>query len=432
MTSVADPACDPNALGHPAWPRTARRVDGALTVGGLDVRDLASEFGTPLAVCDEADFRARCQDFRAAFGGDRVSYAAGAFCCREVLRWAAHEGLGIAVCTDGQLQTALSAGLPGRILTLHGSNKDVGELTRAVGAYVTEIVLDSFEEIARLAYLAERGGVRQKVSIKVATADDAGFSLATGEAAEAVRRVLGCPELELAGLHSHAGPEATGTPSIEAAARLLTGLAAAIRDEHGVEIAGLNLGGGFAIAGTAPDTASDPRLIARTLTEAVEQGCQDAGLRRPRLTVEPGRAIAGPGTVTLYEVGTVRRVPSDGGVRARVGVDGGMSDNVRTARWDTRSTCVLASRESTAPPVLSSVTGRHRGSGDIVVPEACLPADLAPGDLLAVAATGACYRPAGSDGGRLPRPAVVAVRDGAARVLIRRETIEDLLRLDAG
>jgi diaminopimelate decarboxylase len=434
MTSVADPLCDPDAPGQAIWPRTARRLDGALTIGGLDVRDLATEFGTPLSVCDEADFRARCQDFRAAFGDGRVSYAAGAFCCREVLRWAAQEGLGIAVCTDGELQTALSAGLPGRILTLRGTSKSATELARAMDAGVRHIVLDSFEEIARLAYLAERGNTRQKVLVRADTAGTGGpgFALAPGEAAEAVRRVLGCPELELAGLHTHAGPLATGTALTGEAARRLTGLAAAIRDEHGVEIAELNLGGGFALAGPAQDPPADPRLIARILTGAVEAGCRDAGLRRPRLTVEPGRDIAGPGTVTLYEVGTVRQVTSGGEARALVGVDGQMSDNVRTARGDARYTCVLASRESTAPPVLARVTGRHCESGDIVVREACLPADLAPGDLLAVAATGAYHRPAAGTAGLLPRPAVVGVRDAAAQVLIRRETIEDLLRLDAG
>jgi diaminopimelate decarboxylase len=434
MTSVADPACDPNALDQAIWPRTARRCAGALTLGGLDVRDLASEFGTPLFVCDEADFRARCQDFRAAFGDGLVSYSAGAFCCREVLRWAAQEGLGIAVRSDGELQTALSAGLPGRILTLHGRNKSAGELDRATGAGVGRIVLDSFEEVARLAYLAERRSTRQKVLVRVGTAGgcEPGFPLATGEAAEAVRRVLGCPELELAGLHSYNGPQVTGAAPAGAAARLLTGLAAAIRDEHGVEIAEFNLGGGFAIARTPQDTPADLRLTAQVLIEAVGQGCRDAGLGRPRLTVEPGRAIAGPGTVTVYEVGTVRPAPPVGEARAQVGVDGGISDNVGTARCDARYTCVLASREPTARPVLSSVTGRHCESGDIVVQDACLPADLAPGDLLAVAATGAYHRSAASNDGQLPRPAVVGVRDGAARVLIRRETIEDLLRLDGG
>ena len=466
MTSVARPAGDivPNGPGpddHPPappsdlnalipaiWPRTARRRDGAIALGGLDVRDLAARFGTPLFACDEADFRGRCRDFRAAFGaGDAVCYAAKAFCCREVLRWAAEEGLGVDVCTDGELETALSAGLPGEIITMHGNNKTVAELARALDAGVGRIVLDSYEEIARLAYLAERSGARPRVLVRVTTGVDAGahafiatahddqkfgFPLASGAAAEAVRRVLGCPDLELAGLHSHIGSQITDAAQFVAAARLMVGLAAAIRDEHGVQIGELDLGGGFGIAYTAGDRPADPAAIAQIAAGTVEAACREAGLRRPRLTVEPGRAIAGPGTVTLYEVGTVKDMPFGGGVRTYVSVDGGMSDNIRTALYDASYTCVLASRESAAAPMLSRVVGRHCESGDIVVRHAWLPADLAPGDLLAVAATGAYCRSAASNYNHVPRPAVAAVRDGAARVLVRRETIEDLLRLDAG
>jgi diaminopimelate decarboxylase len=466
MTSVARPAGDivPNGPGpddHPPappsdlnalipaiWPRTARRQDGAIALGGLDVRDLAARFGTPLFACDEADFRGRCRDFRAAFGaGDAVCYAAKAFCCREVLRWAAEEGLGVDVCTDGELETALSAGLPGEIITMHGNNKTVAELARALDAGVGHIVLDSYEEIARLAYLAERSGARPRVLVRVTTGVDAGahafiatahddqkfgFPLASGAAAEAVRRVLGCPDLELTGLHSHIGSQITGAAQFGAAARLMVGLAAAIRDEHGVQIGELDLGGGFGIAYTAGDSPADPAAIAQIAAGTVEAACREAGLRRPRLTVEPGRAIAGPGTVTLYEVGTIKDMPFGGGVRTYVSVDGGMSDNIRTALYDASYTCVLASRESAAAPMLSRVVGRHCESGDIVVRHAWLPADLAPGDLLAVAATGAYCRSAASNYNHVPRPAVAAVRDGAARVLVRRETIEDLLRLDAG
>jgi diaminopimelate decarboxylase len=445
-----DPAPPPdlNALSPAIWPRTARRQHGALAIGGIDVRELAAELGTPLFACDEADFRARCRDFRAAFGADdAVCYAAKAFCCREVLRWAAQEGLGIDVCTDGELETALSAGLDGQIITMHGNNKTVAELARALDAGVGHIVLDSFEEIARLGYLAERDAARPKVLVRVTTGVDAGaheylatahddqkfgFSLASGAAAEAVRRVLACPDLELAGLHSHIGSQITDAAQFEPAARLMAGLAAAIRDEHGMQVDELNLGGGFGIAYTAEDSPADPAAIARILTGTVEAACRAAGPRRPRLTVEPGRAIAGPGTVTLYEVGTVKDVPFDGGLRTYVSVDGGMSDNIRTALYDARYTCVLASRESAAAPMLSRVVGRHCESGDIVVRHAWLPADLAPGDLLAVAATGAYCRSAASNYNHVPRPAVAAVRDGAARVLVRRETIEDLLRLDAG
>ncbi len=448
ITPDLAPPPDLNALSPAIWPRTARRQHGALAIGGIDARELAAELGTPLFACDEADFRARCRDFRAAFGTeDVVCYAAKAFCCREVLRWAAREGLGIDVCTDGELETALSAGLDGEIITMHGNNKTVAELAHALDAGVGHIVLDSFEEIARLGYLAERDGARPKVLVRVTTGVDVGaheylatahddqkfgFSLASGAAAEAVRRVLACPDLELAGLHSHIGSQITDAAQFEPAARLMAGLAAAIRDEHGVQVDELNLGGGFGIAYTAEDSPADPAAIARILTGTVEAACRAAGLRRPRLTVEPGRAIAGPGTVTLYEVGTVKDVPFDGGLRTYVSVDGGMSDNIRTALYDARYTCVLASRESAAAPMLSRVVGRHCESGDIVVRHAWLPADLAPGDLLAVAATGAYCRSAASNYNHVPRPAVAAVRDGAARVLVRRETIEDLLRLDAG
>jgi diaminopimelate decarboxylase len=445
-TPCTTPA-DVNALDPAVWPRGASRRGGALTIGGVDVRDLAAEFGTPLFACDEADFRGRCRDFRAAFGDDVVCYAAKAFCCREVLRWAADEGLGVDVCTEGELETALSAGLPGHILTLHGNNKTMTELARALEAGVGHIVLDSFEEIARLAYLAGQRGARPKVLIRVTTGVEAdtheyiatahddqkfGFSLGSGAAAEAVRRVLASPDLALAGLHSHIGSQLTDLTQFQSAARLMAGLAAAIRDEHGVEIDELDLGGGFGIAYTPGDHPAEPAAVAAVLAGAVDDACRAAGLRRPRLTVEPGRAVAGPGTVTLYEIGTIKDVPFDGGLRSYVSVDGGMSDNIRTALYDARYTCVLASRESAAPPVLSRVVGRHCESGDIVVRHAYLPSDLAPGDLLAVAATGAYCRSAASNYNHVPRPAVAAVRDGSARILVRRETIGDLLRLDAG
>jgi diaminopimelate decarboxylase len=250
--------------------------------------------------------------------------------------------------------------------------------------------------------------------------------------------VLGCPDLDFAGLHSHIGSQITDLGRFGRAAQLMVDLAARITGEHGAVADELNLGGGFAIAYTAGDQPADPARIARMLTETVAARCRETGLRPPRLTVEPGRAITGPGTVTLYEVGTVKAVPYNGGtsprggVRTYVSVDGGMSDNIRTALYDASYTCVLASRESAAPPMLSRAVGRHCESGDIVVRDAYLPADLAPGDLLAVAATGAYCRSAASNYNHVPRPAVVGVRDGAARVLVRRETLDDLLRLDAG
>jgi diaminopimelate decarboxylase len=380
-----------------------------------------------------------------------VFYAAKAFCCRAVLRWVSQEGLGVDVCTGGELEIALQAAVPPEMITLHGSNKLLPELERAVAVGVGHIVVDSLEEITRLAAVAGRGrggrpgrdrgprvlvrvttGVEAAAHEFVATAHDDqkfGFSLGSGAADEAVRRVLARPELELAGLHSHIGSQIYDTAGFEVAAHRVLGLAAGIRDRYGISIAELNLGGGFGIAYTTADDPGDIRAIAGGLSGIVDAQCRQAGLPRPRLTVEPGRAIAGPGTITVYQIGTVKNVD---GLRTYVSVDGGMSDNIRTALFGADYTCVLASRESAAPVVLCRVVGRHCESGDIVVRDAYLPGDLAPGDLLAVAATGAYCRSMASNYNYLPRPPVVAVASGAASVLLRRETPDDLFSLDVG
>jgi diaminopimelate decarboxylase len=439
------PPADVNALDPGIWPRSARRDGGAVVLGGMDVRELAARFGTPLFACDEEDFRSRCRDFREAFGGQAgVFYAAKAFCCRTVLRWVGQEGLGVDVCTGGELEVALQAGLAPEMITLHGSNKLPAELERAVAVGVGHIVADSFDEIERLAQVAARQSARPKVLVRVTTGVEAaahefvatahddqkfGFSLASGAADEAVRRVLDSGVLHFAGLHSHIGSQIYDTAGFEVAAHRVLELAVRIRDSRGIEIGELNLGGGFGIAYVPGDDPADIKVVAQNLREIVESQCRASGLARPRLTVEPGRAIAGPGTITLYQVGTVKDVD---GLRTYVSVDGGMSDNIRTALYDAEYTCVLASRESGAAPVLSRIVGRHCESGDIVVRDAYLPADVAPGDLLAVAATGAYCRSMASNYNHVPRPGVVGVRDAEAKVMLRPETTEDLLRLDPG
>jgi diaminopimelate decarboxylase len=449
------PPTDLNELTTAVWPRQARRFDGVLVLGGMDVRELAEEFGTPLYVCDEEDVRSRCRDFLAAFGPDgRVFYAAKAFCSRAMLRWVSAEGLGVDVCTGGELEVALSAGVPPEQIALHGNNKSLAELSRAVSAGVGHIVVDSFEEIARLAYLTGSASppppvpadpaARPNVLVRVTTGVEAhthefmatahddqkfGFSLASGAADEAVRRVLACPGLSFAGLHSHIGSQIFDTAGFEVAAHRVVNLAVRIRDEHGVEIAELDLGGGFGIAYTEEDDAPEIKEVAQSLRDMVDGQCRAAGLTRPRLTVEPGRAIVGPSMVSLYTVGTIKDVD---GIRTYVSVDGGMSDNIRTALYDASYECVLASRASSAPPMLSRVVGRHCESGDIVVRHAYLPSDLAPGDLLAVPATGAYCRSLASNYNHVARPAVVAVNAGAARTIVRRESLDDLLALDVG
>ena len=440
------PAADLNELDAAIWPRGSRRdADGVLTIGEADVRELADRFGTPLYVCDEQDVRSRCREYLEAFGTDAgVYYAAKAFCSRAMLRWVSEEGLGVDVCTGGELEVALSAGVCPDMITMHGNNKSLAELSRAVETGVGHIVLDSFEEIARLSFAVEGTSARPRVLVRVTTGVEAhthefmatahddqkfGFSLASGAADEAVRRVLSAPGLDFSGLHSHIGSQIFDTAGFEVAAHRVLELAVRIRDEHGISIAELDLGGGFGIAYTSEDDAPSAKELAQSLRDIVDRQCALAGLPRPRLTVEPGRAIVGSSTVTLYTVGTIKDVD---GLRTYVSVDGGMSDNIRTALYDASYACALASRSSVASPMLSRVVGKHCESGDIVVRHAWLPADLAPGDVIAVPATGAYCRSLASNYNHVPRPAVVAVREGCAREIIRRETVADLLALDVG
>jgi diaminopimelate decarboxylase len=438
---------------HPAvWPRgTNRGDDGAVRLAGVAVGELAKIYGTPLFVVDEADFRARCAGYAAAFGAPaRVHYAAKAFLCSEIARWVAEQGLSLDVCTGTELALALRAGFPASRIAMHGNNKSSDELTAAVTSGVGAVVLDSFLEIARLDDIAHHHGVVQPVLIRatvgveahthefIATAHEDqkfGFSLATGDAAEAVRRVLKSDGLRLVGLHSHIGSQIFDVDGFEVAAHRMVGLFAAIRDEHGADaIAGvstLDLGGGLGIAYTAEDDPPPLAELAAQLRSIVADQCRAAGLPIPELVVEPGRAIAGPGTVTLYEVGTTKDVTVVTSKRRRyVSVDGGMSDNVRTALYDASYDCRLVSRVSEAPPTLSRVVGKHCESGDVVVRDCWLPDDLGPGDLVAVAGTGAYCYSMSSRYNLLPRPAVVAVRDGAHRLLLRRETLADLLSLE--
>jgi len=451
---------DLNDLDPAVWPRGATRTAGVLDLAGNDVRDLAAQYGTPLLVMDEQDFRSRCQDFADAFGSAAdVHYAAKAFLSSHIVKWLGEEGLSLDVCSGGELRLALAAGFPAEHIALHGSNKSQAELESAVAAGVGAIVVDSFDEIGRLAGIAEQrqshaagsngSGHRIPLMLRVTVGVEAhthefiatahedqkfGFSLAGGDAAEGVRRIAACAGLELIGLHSHIGSQIFDPSGFEVSAHRLVLLLKALIADHpelAESITTLDLGGGLGIAYTSADTPPPVDAMAKSLTEIVERECQSAGLAVPRIAVEPGRAIVGPGTVTVYEVGTIKDVHLDGGVvRRYVSVDGGMSDNIRTALYDADYTVVLASRSSDAPPARCRVVGKHCESGDIVVRDCYLPADLAVGDLIAVAATGAyCYAMA-STYNRLPRPALVAVADGAARQLLRRETDDDLMRLE--
>ncbi|WP_346538461.1 diaminopimelate decarboxylase [Micromonospora sp. DPT] len=436
---------DVNALVPQLWPRNVTRADdGALAVAGLGVRDIAAEYGTPLYVLDEDDLRSRCRDFRAAFPDVDIYYAGKAFLCRAVVRMIAEEGLHLDVCTGGELATALSAGMPPERIGFHGNNKSVAELTRALDAGVGRIILDSFTEIDRLTALARERGVRPGVLIRVTVGVEAhthefiatahedqkfGFSLAGGAAAAAAFKVLDEGVLDLRGLHSHIGSQIFDASGFEVSARRVLALQAQIRDARGVELPELDLGGGFGIAYTTQDDPASPQDLAKRLRKIVDGECAAERLAVPHLSIEPGRAIVGPAVFTLYEVGTVKDVD---GIRTYVSVDGGMSDNIRTALYDASYSATMANRASVAEPMLARVVGKHCESGDIVVKDEFLPADVQPGDLVAVPGTGAYCRSMASNYNHVPRPPVVAVRDGRARLIVRRETEEDLLALDVG
>ncbi len=447
---------DVAALIPKLWPRNvARGADGVIAIAGVPVTELAREFGTPAYVLDENDFRSRAREFADAFhdafrdvgGGADVYYAGKAFLCTEVARWIAEDGLGLDVCTGGELTTALRAGVPGARIGFHGNNKSYAELRAAVEHGVGRVIVDSFEEIERLAAIATEAGVRQRVMVRVTVGVEAhthefiatahedqkfGFSLAGGTAYEAVERILAHPDaLELTGLHGHIGSQIFDTSGFDISAARLVRMHADVARTCGVVLPELDLGGGFGIAYTTEHDPLTPAELAGPLAEIIARECRAQDVPPPRVSIEPGRAIAGPSTFTLYEVGTVK--PVDLGVaqpRYYVSVDGGMSDNVRPALYGAHYSCAVANRVGDPDPILARVVGRHCESGDIVVRDEFLPADVSPGDLIAVPGTGAYCRALSSQYNHTPRPPVVAVRDGAARLIVRRETIEDILALD--
>jgi diaminopimelate decarboxylase len=417
----------------------------------VPVTELAAEFGTPLFVIDEDDFRARCREIAAAFGGgENVRYAAKAFLCGEIARWVDEEGLSLDVASGGELSVALHAGFPAERIALHGNNKSVDELMSAVKAKVGHVVLDSMTEIDRLDAIAADAGVVQDVLIRVTVGVEAhthefiatahedqkfGLSLASGAAMAAVRRVFATDNLRLVGLHSHIGSQIFEVDGFELAAHRVIGLLRDVVAEFGVEktvqIGTVDLGGGLGISYLPQDDPPPVTDLAAKLGAIVRNESQAVGLPVPKLVVEPGRAIAGPGTVTLYEVGTVKDVAvSATASRRYISVDGGMSDNIRTSLYGAEYDVRLVSRVGEPQPRLARVVGKHCESGDIVVRDAWVPDDVRPGDLLAVAATGAYCYSMSSRYNMIGRPAVVAVCDGRARLILRRESIDDLLSLE--
>ncbi len=434
------------------WSPAISFEKGSLTASGLSARQLATEFGTPTFFIDEDHFRARAaawaHSLESHFGssaGD-VYYAAKAFICTDIARWIKEEGIGIDVCTGGELAVALAGGIDPKKIEVHGNNKSLTEIDRAVSVGVKTIVIDSLFEIERVAAAATKHGVRQAVLLRltpgvqahthesISTAHEDvkfGFSIASGAASAAVAQVLQHSSLELRGFHCHVGSQIFGTDSFELAATRIIALMKSVKDLHGIELPELDLGGGYAIAYLPGEVTVEPEDVLPTLSAVVKRECAAAGLALPIISIEPGRNIVGPTTFTLYEVGTVKDVVlEDGRIRRYISVDGGMSDNIRTSLYDAQYFAALADRTSQAPLTLSRVVGKHCETGDIVIRDIELPADIAPGDLLATPATGAYGRSMASNYNHVPRPPVVAIRNGKARVIVRRENEADLLALD--
>ncbi|MEO6199795.1 MAG: diaminopimelate decarboxylase [Cryobacterium sp.] len=443
---------DANALDPALWPVTAaRNSDGELVIGGVSASSLAARFGTPLYVIDETDARTRATRLRAAFDAEferigaevRMYYAGKAFLSTEVARWMVAEGLNIDVCSGGELAVALAAGIDPARLGFHGNNKSPAEIDEATRVGVGTIIIDSPIEIGRVAGAASRHGVVQSVRLRVnsgvhahtheflATAhEDQKFGVVLEDAPHLVAAIRAEPSLHFLGLHGHIGSQIFGVDGFaESAARLLAVHAELLADGPVPE---LNLGGGFGIAYTAADTPTPIHDMAAGLADIVAAECGRRGIPVPTMAFEPGRAIIGPAGVTLYEVGTTKPVDVGGATRLYVSVDGGMSDNARPALYGADYSVRIAGRISEADPALVRVAGKHCESGDIVVDADYLPADVTPGDLLAVPATGAYCWSLSNNYNYLGRAPVVAVREGVARVLVRGETIADLLARDTG
>ncbi|GDX21728.1 diaminopimelate decarboxylase [Actinomycetes bacterium] len=428
------------------------KTGAELTISSIPASALAKEFGTPSFIMDEADFRDRAAAWNSAlnkaFGSNAgtVYYAAKAFICVEVARWIKDIGIGIDVCTGGELAVALKGGINPAKIEVHGNNKSVAEIEKAVAAGVGTIVIDSLYEIGRVAAAAAKHGVVQKVFLRLTPGIDAhthesiatahedvkfGFSIASGSAWNAITHVRTHSSLELRGFHAHIGSQILETESFEISAQRLIELLAKYRDEYSAELPELDLGGGYGIAYLPGEVNLDPASTMKALAEVVSSQCAAHKLSIPRISIEPGRAIVGPTMFTLYEVGTVKDVTLENGANRRyVSVDGGMSDNLRPALYDAQYFAALANRSSTAPKVSSRIVGKHCETGDIVIREIELENDIAPGDLLATPATGAYGRSMATNYNHVPRPPVIAVKDGKARVILRRETEADLLGLD--
>ena len=422
-------------------------LDRALVPSALQDPDaldaLAADLGTPLFVYDEGDLRRRCREYAGLFGAGSVAYAGKAFLCVAMARLVAEEGLHLDVATGGELHVALHAGFPPERIVFHGNNKSTAELAAALDAGVGRIVADSFDELDRLERFATERSARPSVLVRVTPGVEAhthefietgtldskfGFTTHDDVALEAARRVIESPALRLGGLHCHIGSMIERLDAYARAVAIVVDLCGAIEESTGARVEELNMGGGLASRYLATDPEVSLAEYESTLRTTVKECVADAGIGEvPRLMVEPGRSIAAPAAITLYRVGTVKRIPHG---RTYVAVDGGMSDNPRPVLYGAGYEAYLPDRIEEPRPLACSIAGKHCEQGDLVVVDARLPDGVRVGDLLAVPVTGAYGYSMASNYNKVPRPAVVFVRDGQAQVVVRRETPDDLTRLD--
>lgn len=449
------PAPEPTGTATGIWSlNTSRNDRGELEVAGVNVRDIAREFGTPSYVLDEADMRERARAWKVAmdeaFGdlaGADVYYAGKAFLSKAVARWMIDEGLNIDTSSEGELRTALAAGVPGDRIGLHGNNKSNAEIELALDEGISHIVIDSLYEVEQVAAIATQRGLRAPVYVRLTTGVHAGghdfiqtahedqkfgLSVTSGAAQEAIAAIASHESLHLVGLHSHIGSQILSTDGFGEAAKVVLSMRQWAA-EQGIDIAEVDLGGGYGVRYTSNDAAPPaPPEFAAVLARAVHEHMAESGLPAPRISIEPGRSVVAPAMMTLYRVGAIKDVQTDSGPRRYISVDGGMSDNLRPALYGAQYTAAVASRQPGGELVRSRVVGKHCESGDIVVHDVGLPTDAVGGDLLAVPVTGAYGRSMGSNYNMLSRPGVIAVRDGRAYEIVRRETIDDQLALDVG
>lgn len=436
-------------MSNSAWSANVKFVDGQLIVAGKSATELAREFGTPAFILDEDDFKARAIAFRDAmknsFDSSIVYYASKAFTCKQVVRWIHELGMGLDVATGGELEVALSINFPAHRIQVHGNNKSLSEIDRAVDVGVGNIVIDSLWEIPRIAEAAKKYGKTQSVMIRlnpgveahtieaIATAHEDvkfGLSIASGMAWDAVKEISKYPMLDFRGVHAHIGSQIFNMDGHRLTIERLLDFMARYRDEFDRELPDVDFGGGFGIIYTADDAPLAISDSIAQIKDAIIEGCASRNLKIPHVAIEPGRSIVGPSMCTLYEVGTTKLVKLDEGNRNYISVDGGMSDNIRPALYGAIYEAHLANRNSTSLPITSRLVGKHCETGDILIRDIDLPSDITPGDLIAIPATGAYNRSMASNYNHVPRPPVISVRNGEAKVIVRRETYEDLLRLD--